>query len=214
MQGDNWFDAKEALKLGLVNEIIPAKVNTVMPVENPEDLGEQNTFNMYASLLTFTNNIQDATNKKDRYMKEKLISKFGLAVTASASDTEVLDAVQAKFDELKQAKKKAEESYKSVVKSIVDQGVNNGTIEKEETEIYMSIGLKSGVEALQTVVGKTSKTPAPNLTGYIKSPQRPKDDSRATWSFDKWQKEDPEGLEKMAENEPEKFEDLFNQKYN
>ena len=37
--------------------------------------------------------------------------------------------------------------------------------------------------------------------------------ARADWDFKKWQSDDPKGLEKMAEAEPEKFAELFNANY-
>lgn len=37
--------------------------------------------------------------------------------------------------------------------------------------------------------------------------------ARADWDFKKWQSEDPKGLEKMSEGEPEKFAELFNANY-
>ncbi len=213
MTGDNWFSAKEALELGLVSEIIEAKTDTIMPVENPAALGEKDTFNMYASLLTSVNKIENATNKNDKYMKAKLITELDLALTASASDTEVLDAVQAKFDELKQAKEDAEQNYKGIVSSIVEQAVKDRKIGETDKEVYMSIGLKAGVSALHKVLGKTNEVPAPNFQAQVNQGSGTNTDNRADWDLDKWQEEDPRGLEQMADKEPEKFKKLLNQKY-
>ena len=86
---------------------------------------------------------------------------------------------------------------------------------EDERKVYENIGANSGVDALAHVLKSTSKTGAPNISAHIQSgvPGAGVVAGRETWDLDKWQKEDPKGLEALATAEPEKFKTLFNAKY-
>ncbi|MEQ3500606.1 ATP-dependent Clp protease proteolytic subunit [Tenacibaculum sp. SSH1-16] len=214
---DHWLNAEECLELGLVSKIIPSIVKTARPIENPESMGNQEVYNMYASLLTydFPTSKTEILNRNSN-MKQPLITALGLVgFTAQSSDTAIIEAVQARITkaeaEKDDAEKKLKEYVKAQVKTVLDQHEGK-TFEKEQRAVYENIGQTSGVDALMTVLGTASaKTQAPNVTSLI---QNNGSDARADWDFDKWQKEDRKGLEAMAEKNPAQFNQLFNAKYN
>lgn len=214
---DYWFDAEECLALGLVTKIIPATVETVLPIADPENMENTEIYNMYASLLT-----ADLSAPKHEIlntntdMKQPLITALGLVeLNAQSSDTSVLAAVQAKITAIeaeRDSAKNALAAYKKAqVKAILDQHEKAGTLDEGTRKVYANIGENSGIEALLTVLGTPKKeAQAPNITGLI---QNNGSEARAEWDFDKWQKEDRKGLEAMAEKDPAKFNQLFNAKY-
>lgn len=225
---DTWFSAKEALKEGLVTEIIPASVETVYPAFEPEEIGEQEVYNMYAcALLTSVSPaaiipIQNS-NFNDN-MKQMLITALALtAVNAQSSDTAVLEAVQGKINDLeaslkkeREAKEKAENDLKAFRSEQIKAMIDNTPFAKkpsdEERKVYENIGETSGIDALAMVLKSASKAGAPNISGQIQ-PGAPGATERDGWDYDKWQKEDPKGLEKLATENQEAFEKLFNAKY-
>ena len=215
---DHWLDAEECLALGLVSKIIPARIDTVMPIVEPENMGNQEVYNMYASLLTYNfpvNEIQNLNPISD--MKQQLITAIALAgVNAQSSDTAIVEAAQKRIESLEQerdqAKTELEKHVNAQIKVVLDQHEEAGSFAKEQRDTYEKIGKTSGVDALMTVLGtpKSQSVQAPNITSFIKNE---KTEARADWDFDKWQKEDRKGLEAMAEENPAKFNQLFNAKY-
>ncbi len=216
---DYWFDAEECLALGLISKIIPARVDTVLPVVDPSNMEKEEVYNMYASLLTadFSVPKKPKINPKTN-MKQPLITALALVgVTAQSSDTAVIEAVQKHIQKLQEERDKAVNALKAQtetqIKTVLDQHITAGSFEEKDRETYEKIGRTSGIEALQTVLGiPTSKSTAPDISGMIKN-DKSDDSVRANWTFDDWQKKDKKGLEAMAEKDPAKFNRLFNAKY-
>lgn len=216
--GDNWFDAQEAKKLGLVTDIIPTQTATLFPVENPAKMGQQDVYNAYACLLTSMN----VNNYKiDTKMKLALIQALALsALTAESSDTAVIQAIQERINEEKSAREKAENELKAFkqaqIEAVLEAAIKEKKIAETQKEVYQKIAETSGIEALNVVLanagGKesTKPQPVPNIADLIKVKQST---TNASWTFDEWQKNDPKGLEKMSVENPEEFKKLFNAKY-
>lgn len=237
LEADTWFDAKAALKEGLVTEIIPATVETVYPAFEPDDIGELESYNMYAcALLTtvtpavafFQESHPNSNSNFSDNMKQLLITAFALtAVNAQSSDTAVLEAVQGKIRDLessldneKKAKEKAENDLKAFkntqIKAMIDNAAaaSGKTFSEDERKVYENIGENSGVEALAHVLKTSAKPAAPGIAAHIQTNTPGAGVSgRENWDLDKWQKEDPKGLEKLANDDKEAFEKLFNAKY-
>lgn len=213
---DHWFDADECLAMGLVSEIIPAQTTPIIPVNDPYGMERQEVYNVYASLLTDDFPIKTENFNTDTNMKQPLIKALGLVgLTAQSSDTAVIEAVQKELQNERTAKEKAERELKEYkdaqIKATLDVAIKDGVIEAEQRSVYENIGEKSGVDALVTVLsGAKGKETAPNIAQHIKGGSA---DARANWTFDQWQKEDKKGLEKLAETNPAKFNQLFNAKY-
>lgn len=226
---DTWFSAKDALKEGLVTEIIPASVETVYPAFEPEEMGEQEAYNMYAcALLTSVSpaesHFQPTQTIFNDNMKQMLITALALtAVNAQSSDTAVLEAVQGKINDLeaslkneREAKEKAENDLKAFrseqIKAMIDNAAFAQKPTEDERKVFENIGETSGIEALALVLKSAAKPSAPNISGQIQ-PGNSGANPRDGWDFDKWQGEDPKGLEKLAATNPDDFKKLFNAKY-
>lgn len=222
MDGDNWIDAKEALALGIVTEIIEVVTTPKIGLDEPSSLGELEVYNAYASLISKQVN----NPKHNTTMKQLLITAFALAaVTAESSDTAVMEALQEKFNGLKQGKDTAEASLakaekklndfkENQVSQLVEAYAKENKLSEDKKNVFMNIGKTSGIEALQAVLENTKPTSQSPGIGNMIQNGKPGDGARADWDWDKWQKEDPRGLEALAENNMEAWEELFNQKYN
>jgi ATP-dependent Clp endopeptidase proteolytic subunit ClpP len=225
MTGDNWFDAEQALKEGLISAIIEPESDTMTANLNPQELGAEGMYYQFTALLTPENESQINI---DHTMKKPIIEALALTgVNEQSSDTAIIDAVKAKFaaekSELQgklnvEIKKRetVEESLKAqgkaAIKAVVEAAKKAGKITQDQVATYESIAEASGIEALNIVLGAIpARIP---ISSQIQS--HGKTDAvlgREEWDFDKWQKEDPKALEAMAGKEPEKFKELFNAKY-
>lgn len=224
MVGDHWFDASQALAMGLVQEIIPAKSVAAIPIDEPQNIGELEVFNAYASLLVedipTTSNVNNLNN--DNEMKQLIITAFALAaVTAESSDTAVLEALKGKFKELEKEKENAvnaqnelkqtlENYQEEQINTVIEAHAKTHTLTDEKKEIFRKIGKTSGVEALMAVLDN-QPTAAPNINDMIKKGKG--DGARANWTWDEWQEKDPRGLEALAVENKEAYQKLYNEKY-
>lgn len=225
--GDNWFTAQEAMDAKLIDGIVEPIATGVTQV-SAEELKVQTPKALYSRFAACLENTTEDTedtevlkksnNKKNESEmdKEGLIQKFGLTgVTAQSTDKEIEDAIQVKLDAEKQRADNAEAAIRDANKKRITDTVNAaakaGKISAEQAATFVAIGEKSGIEALETVLGgmkpalslvEATRGGATNQTGAASG-------ISASWGWEQWQKEDPRGLEAMAKNEPEKFEALY-----
>lgn len=224
MTGDNWFDAEQALKEGLISAIIEPESDTLTANLNPQELGAEGMYYQFTSLLTPKN---ESLIKLDTDMKKPIIEALALTgVNEQSSDTAVIAAVQEKFKAEKselQGKLDAEikkretaeaallEQSKAAIASVIEAAKKAGKITQDQVATYEAIATASGIEALNVVLSAIPTRKS--ITSQFQEGNYNAPVGRDNWSFDQWQKEDPKGLEIMSNQEPEKFQELFNAKY-
>lgn len=221
LEKDTWLDAEQTLALGIISKIIPSKVETILPIEEPSQYGEVEVYNLFSNILLnpaaigLPENTQQIFNDN---MKKLLIQAFALTlVTEASSDTAVLEAVQGKFADLKAEKDAAEAALKTYKETQINAMLDGVDLEDGERETYKKIGETSGIEALATILKpkqKPAESGAPNIGAIIQNGGGSATPvGRADWDFKKWQENDPKGLEKLSQTDPEKFNELFNAYY-
>lgn len=225
MIGDNWFDAEQALKEGLISEIIEAESDTLTASLNPHELGAEAMYYQFTSLLNPENSLINLTHN----MKKPIIDALALqGVNEQSSDTAVIEAVNAKFaaekSELQgkldaeiEKRKTAETSLadlgKAAITAEIEKAKKEGKITGDQSATYEAIGTASGIDALKTVLAaipvRTPITAQINANANGAAPIA----NREAWTWDQWQKEDPKGLEALLKETPEAWQALYNTKY-
>ncbi len=222
MEGDNWFDAQEALDLGLISEIIEPVSKTITNNLNPQELGIQGMYYQYTALLT------DIQTNSDHNMKKPIIDALGLmGVNEQSSDTAVIEAVkkhfegkvsevQTKLDAEIQKRTTLEQKVIADTKAAADSEINAaitaGKFTADKKPTYEAIAEASGLEVLKTVLAAIpARTSITNKIGENGKTDAPV--GRENWDWDKWQKEDPRGFEALQKTDPETFNALYNQKF-
>ena len=116
-------------------------------------------------------------------------------------------AIDAKIND---GKAEAQAMRESQIKAAIDRAVAEKKISEQQRKTYEAIGNANGIETLNQVLADIRVQPAP-----ITSQLTPKTsaEARADWDWEKWQKEDPNGLEALAQSDPDKFQALYDAKY-
>ncbi len=222
---DHWFNADEAKGYGLIDEIIPATVKNLKQLQSPEQIGVEDVYNRFAASLNKVNNLPN-NNKNTQQMKKLLIDLYKLqGVSEDSSDAEILAAMQAHTSSQEQKIKDMETAQAAALKSQIDHIINTAEANRKDKyddkqrAVLVQIGEKAGVEALQTSLGMSAKnTPSgsgvPKIVDMLGKESKGGSDNRSDWDWEKWQKEDPRGLEKMETDNPERFNALMNAAYN
>lgn len=222
--GDNWMDADEAEKEGLIKGVIEPESDTITASLNPQELGVQGMYYQFSALLNPKNELQ-INLKTD--MKQPIIEALGLqGVTSESSDTAIIDAVRNHFEGqiskaqsevlAAQAKMKIAEdaltAQKTVaIAAVIEAAKKAGKITQEQVATYEGIAEASGIEVLNTVLGAIPARQT--ITGQFTAGKTNAPAGRENWDFDKWQKEDSKGFEALAKDEPETFKTILDAKY-
>ncbi len=221
LEKDTWISAEKALQLKLITGIKDPVIEANVEIE---DNDFERIYNSYNALLIN----EKSDNKNLKPMKALLITALALSgVTEASSDTAVIEAVKAHF-EGKTSKLEADLNAKTEaltnletglntqkeaqIKSILDVAVEQKKITANQRETYESIGKTTGIDALQTVLGGLGvRTP---ISGTITGKGGTSVDAvKEGWDWDKYQKENPRGLEKMAIDAPDSFNALYEEKF-
>lgn len=144
------------------------------------------------------------TNKKamQKDQRDKLLARLNLS--AEATDEQILDAV----DKLTASPAPAEPTVHELSAKLDKLAA---LMEKNESAAQTTsvIDLTAKIEALEERV----KGARPSIAGVIQNLTANSPDSaeaRENWDFDKWSKEDPDGLRKLSAEQPEAYKALVN----
>lgn len=194
-KGDKWITAPEALKMKLINAI-NAPRNTPLAIHEA----------MLTACANCETEIPETQNnlKMDRI---KMISALGLA--ADATDEQILEAAQqarTSAQALSVVNQQKEADKKVAAKALVTAAVKDKKLKADLADTYEAFavadfeGTKTAIEAMVVV---------PKLSGELGG-DASEAESRKDWTFAIWQDKDPKGLEKMAHENAEEFDKLFN----
>lgn len=217
---DNWLNATEMVELGLAKKVIPSVVKSIKDLDKDivAKMEIEKIYGKYAAVLDINTN----QNQKSIMNLALIIATFSLeGLTTESSEAEVLAALKAKFDglqtQLTNIQNEARLKSENAIKAMLDEAVTSGKIKTlpgqtidQVRAMYESIGKKSGIEALQTVLGSIQKTtPLAHLIVQEGS-------ASATAGVENWgwfQKNDPQALVKMQAENPAQFKELYNAEY-
>lgn len=219
LDGDNWFDAEEALELGLIDEI----VDSTLEIENIEAYKKMNVaallsgFKAEQKAPTIPTPTQAKQIKIDT-MKKELISALSLSVvSADSSDTAVIKAVEnrigdiqaestAKDQKILALETKLKDLAAATIKDAVSVKIKAKLITESQRAKYEDLGEKLGLEALQSIF--EDMKPSASITSQINNTTDPVLDK----SWDDLKKV-PNALEKLQAEDPEKYNALFTAKF-
>jgi ATP-dependent Clp protease, protease subunit len=209
---DYWFDAEEALALGLVDEIIPAVIK-VSDLQKPTTtLGAEQLYSNFTASLAGDLPTDLFNNSND--MKKMLIEAYGLTgVTEASSDTAIADALRihiaAKDTTIKELKDAAKASTIAQVDAMIAnaQTATGSKFDEAKINLLKTIGTENGVGVLAAALSFIPTT-APVDVADTTEPAAPKAMSmitggkaatgitaeRAAWDWSEWCTKDEKGL--------------------
>ena len=228
--GDNWFDANQALNVGLITGILKPETQ-IKKDFNPMQLGEKAVFNRFSALMNNTN-----LNKNTMDLRQELINKFKLK--KGVSDTSIISAIEQQETEISELREsiisllalKSDATDEEILTTIESlQEANKGMQEEKKVEASFLIAnaIRTGKvmgnqkEFLKTMFkanhnqAKTFLQNTPErvtITSQMQSAQNSKQDNtpRSDWGIDEYRKFAPKELE----NDRELYDRLIKAKYN
>jgi hypothetical protein len=217
LDGDNWFDADEAIAAKLVDDKFSPKTKDLTTLDKTEvvALGAKGTFERFAALTQTKSQNQQNTDMD----KKSLIARYGLTtVTEASSDEEVMAAIDAKIkasnDAAASAKADLVKTQKASIEAAVDSAIAAGKITKEKRAEYIARGEKIGLEELNAIFADMQVyQPISGQIGGKKPEGSDTTPDRKGWDWERYQKEASAELEAMPKKDPALFKALFKAKY-
>lgn len=210
---DHWLNADEMVKYGFAQKKLPATAKSIriLDSEIAQGMTPEAVYDRFAAFL-------DRNNKRNIQMNPLvtlLIAAFQLeGITPESPETEVIAALTKKFEVLNtriagmEAEAKAKRT--ATVKSLLDNAkIPAGNLRTS----YEKIGETVGVDELLAILKPHMPGAATDLTGLIRNDGKntPGADASKNWNW--YQQNDPAALEKMQEDDPDRFRALYKAEY-
>ena len=220
---DTWLDSTKCLEYKICDEVIKPTKKRLL-TDDAKDIVNKTPEEMFAA---FDGEIpNEIKNQTEVIMKQRLLSMLAIAsitnsLSATSNEDEIftaLDQVFAKAKRVDEAEAKINALALSNATTIIEAAIVAGKLTAAEKQEWIDNAINNPEmveKALSRMIGKVDPNDLLNRDGKeIISGQHELLKNRADWDFEKWQKEDPNGLAKLEDEAPEDFKTLFNKKFN
>ena len=216
LNGENLFTAVEALNLGFFDRI-----------ESSGEVVKLDATNTIDELYILANNFLNNNNKPNK-MKE-VITFLGLENEANEEQVlnsvkelknealkieELTNSLKEQTEALEIAKKEAEELENKVkdlknlaAYDLINEKVKSGLIKAESVDAWQKLAVNNLDETKELLNSLSVTVKAEEIEEEIKPEET---ENRKDWDFQNWSQDAPKELEKMKNEQPEKFEELLN----
>jgi ATP-dependent protease ClpP protease subunit len=213
MDVETWMTAEEALKAGMIDEIVTSKKKfKVSKTENLADL-----MNIYNNILT-----KPKMEKVTNLLKLQNNATEAEVVKAIETKDSEIEAVKKENEELKnkvaEFEKKETEAKEAAIKEadkkateLVENAVKEKKISETEKEQYKKLALVD-FASVENMLNKITNNKDAVKIFDIKNIK--KSEGREDWTIRDWEKKDPKGLEKIQNETPEIYNHMYNSYYN
>ncbi len=205
---DIWLNPQQALKYGLVDEIIDNSI------EAPSNSITNSVDSLWQYYDTQISNQLNIKNK----MNEELLKELGLPKNASQEDvTNAIKALKGKDTPPEEDKEKEEmankiaEMEQSRREELVNSAIKDKRICATQKENWINLATKDYDSAKATL---EAMNPVVKATDLIKNGTIDPIENRSKWTMEDYLKNDPEAVAEMKEREPAKYQKLVDAEYN
>lgn len=213
MDKETWLGADDALSKGLVDEIVSS--NKKVRVSKSESLS--NMALIYNKIINNKPkmekviNLLKLSNEADEAAIVAEIEKKDSVNAELVAENEALKTKVAEFEaKEKEAKELAEKEKESKAIELVENAVKSGLVNETEKDATIELA-KLNFDAVNSMLSK--------LVNKVES-QKPfdvknvaKNEERKDWNIRDWEKKDAKGLEKIKNETPELYKEMYNNYY-
>lgn len=210
MEKETWLDSDSAKEMGMVDEIISSgkkidlnkndSLYNMALVYNKIIKPENKMKNILNTLKMDENSTEEQVVETIESLNDKVNNLLNEVETLKAESLEK----QTKLDAI-DAAKEAENAAK------IEEMVNSFKLEGSEKEKAIALA-KVDFDSVKNMLSKTivAEPAKPFKVENIKKDG----EDKSTWTMREWEKKDPKGLEKIANENPELFNEMYKTQYN
>jgi ATP-dependent protease ClpP protease subunit len=215
LNGENLFTAVEALNLGFFDRIESSAKAVKLDANNTID-------ELYILANNFLNNHKSNTMKEvitflgleNEANEEQVLNSVKELKNEALKIEELTNSLKEQTEALEIAKKEAEELENKVkdlknlaAYDLINEKVKSGLIKAESVEAWQKLAVNNLDETKELLNSLSVTVKAEEIEEEIKPEET---ENRKEWDFQQWSQDAPKELEKMKNEQPEKFEELLN----
>lgn len=215
MNAETWLSSNEALNMGLVDEVVSSGKKIKM----------QKTESLYNMALVYNKLINPKTQTmekvtdflklKNEASEEEVISAIEQKDTLLAdkdAEIEKLNARIAKFEEAEQAAKDAAiQDMKNKATLLIENAIKDKKIEESKKDEMIALAV-TNYSLVENMVSKINNVTNAAKVFDVKNVKKDESD-KENWTIRDYEKKDPKGLEKIKNETPEVYKEMYNAYY-
>jgi ATP-dependent protease ClpP protease subunit len=226
---DKWFNAQEAIKAGLADELSndPAKVPA-----NTEAMSELEIIAQYNEIFKPAAFVESPKNQNTLIMNPKLVALLGLLgiaanIQANASDDDLIALIEngikgqkANLDSISARLKVLEAKQAELEMAEINALIEEKKITTQQADEFRKMIDKVGAEVVKNLLHTfpTPKDLAKEIeTNKVNSEASKKGNdlpaNKKDWTLEDWEKNDPAGLKAKMKADPEWYNQMFAAQY-
>lgn len=198
---DYWFTADEALSLGLIGEIVDGEpIITEDTIAAFKACGGEppKAFKEKVAQIQGENQNSNKSDNNTKMDRNVLIASLGMS--ADATD----EQIQARISELKQNEQESKAAAQARAEKLVNQAIFDKKITADKKDAYVKLAI-ADYDSTQTLL---SEMEAPKAASQGITPNVNAEAERSGWTMEDYLDRDPEALEKLIADDPEKVKEL------
>lgn len=159
-------------------------------------------------LLTKVTELKNESLKVDELTNEAAENATKIETLSNEVGEKVLE-LEANATKLTELENEVKSLKSLAATELVENAIKAGKISEESKDTWLTQATNDMENAKVLLSGITNTASAAVITNELKDVENKAD--RKDWDFQKWGEEDSEGLDKMRNENPEKFEELLNE---
>lgn len=215
MTKETWLSANEALNMGLVDEVVSSGKKIKM----------QKTESLYNMALVYnklinpkTQTMEKVTNflkLKNEASEEEVVSAIEQKDTMLAEKNAEIEKLTARIEEFEKEAKEAKDAAIADMKNkatlLVENAIKDKKIDESKKDEMIDLAV-SNFSLVENMVSKINNVKDAvkvfNVSNVVKN-----DSDKAEWTIRDYEKKDPKGLEKIKNETPEIYKEMYNKHY-
>lgn len=213
MKKETWLNAKEAAKMGIVDEVISTKKKAKSPkITNVFEMEK-----IYNQLLIEKPKMENINNELgiDKAAAENVaVDAIKNLKEKVSSLTNEVDSLKKENGDLKKAENDRQEAEKAALKTEVENFANELVKDKKIKEdeksgvIENCLVSRKNFDFIKSTYAKISNVKEAKKIFNPETVKNKAAEDRTSWTYINWVEKDPIGLEKMMNEDPEAFKAL------
>lgn len=215
MDRETWMDSSEALTMGLVDEIITCSKK--IKVSKSESLS--NMALIYNKIINKPNmekiqNVLKLTNEAD---EAAIVAEIEKKDVANADLKTENDELKARLKVIEDAENEAKEAAKADLQNkataLVEKAITDKKVDESEKESLIALAVNS-FSTVENMIAKINNVKDAVKVFDVKNIDTGKGtEDRSSWTIRDWEKKDAKGLEKIKNETPAIYTEMYNSHY-
>ena len=209
MDAETWLSAADALKMGMIDEIISSAKEFKM-----EQSDRKNLFNLvkiYNKIIETPTNTNKMNTEEKAKLENEITEKTNEVISLTNTTKTLEEKISSLEKELVAFKEEKESKLKADAIELVENAIKDGKIAETSKDSFVEMAINNFEVVKNSIAGiSTKKKEAVKIVDALVNVQK---GERSNWTIRDFEKKDPKALTNIKKSNPDEYQRLFDEFY-